>query len=64
MYISLDLHFNYFKHAKRAVRFFHLNYKIKYSILILFLRLKNEAPPKEQERVTEVNFVLFYNLKV
>lgn len=33
-------------------------------MLILFSRLKNEAPTKEQEHVSEVNFVLFHALKV
>lgn len=37
---------------------------IKNSILILFSRLKTEAPIKEQKPVSEVNFVLFYTLKI
>lgn len=37
---------------------------IKNSILILFSRLKKEAPTKEQKPVSEVNFVLFYTLKI
>lgn len=37
---------------------------IKNLILILFSRLKNEAPTKEQKPVSEVNFVLFYILKI
>lgn len=32
---------------------------IKYSILILFSRLKNEAPTKDQVSVSEVNYVAF-----
>lgn len=43
---------------KRTVSYFSI-VNIKYSILILFSRLKNEAPTKEQEPVSEVNFVLF-----
>ena len=39
--------------------FLYYKHKIKCSILILFSRLKNEAPTKEQESVSEVNYVVF-----
>lgn len=33
-------------------------------MLILFSRMKNEVPTKEQEPASKVNFVLFYTFKV